>query len=531
MQAARRRYRYAQVHLALAEATLLPLSALRAGGGPGGTVLGPDVAARSFTGSASPYAVTAVLGGADYTGPVRFASGQPWFDVTHPSFAGGAKGDGKADDTAAIQAAITAANTAGGGVVFFPQGSYRITTSLTLVPQVILQGIGRGSILKPTAAVGANGALQFLAGEISTGGISIRDLHITGPAGGAVNSAISLQHLTDVEIKNVVIDGTFGVDGIHWFDVEDSWIVECFFNISGNGTVAVNLLSTSNNVDIRDCIFVADGATSMNGVVMAAGLAQVMIEGCDFEGSSSGNVAIQAGGTQNVSIRGNFFENWTGACIAANVATAAAALVIRDNIMSALAAAAADIILTSAGPNDHVTVEDNTFALLGNAGQTAIGILAGTTTNLYIRGNRSTGATSQFLSINGVVQQQTDLITVSGVQITGTGNTRSRFLRPVQSPAFAANLAVDATLGEHVFVSGLTGNITIGAPSNGDIGQELTFNFIQDGTGGRTVTWNPVFIRVAWSDAGNAANARSSIRFVCFDRINWLQCGAQKGWS
>src|SRR5205823_7338982 len=47
----------------------------------------------------------------------------------------GAVGDGVADDTAAVQAAIDAANStagalAGGGIVFFPLGSYLISASL-----------------------------------------------------------------------------------------------------------------------------------------------------------------------------------------------------------------------------------------------------------------------------------------------------------------------------------------------------------------------------------------------------------------
>ena len=41
----------------------------------------------------------------------------------------GAVGNDSTDDTAAIQAAVDAANTAGGGIVFFPQGVYKIQTN------------------------------------------------------------------------------------------------------------------------------------------------------------------------------------------------------------------------------------------------------------------------------------------------------------------------------------------------------------------------------------------------------------------
>lgn len=41
----------------------------------------------------------------------------------------GAVGDGSTDDTAACQAAIDACNTAGGGVVYFPAGTYKLVTN------------------------------------------------------------------------------------------------------------------------------------------------------------------------------------------------------------------------------------------------------------------------------------------------------------------------------------------------------------------------------------------------------------------
>jgi hypothetical protein len=56
----------------------------------------------------------------------------------------GAAGDGTADDTAEIQAAIDAAETAGGGVVFFPAGSYKTSTPLVVDgDSITFQGVGR----------------------------------------------------------------------------------------------------------------------------------------------------------------------------------------------------------------------------------------------------------------------------------------------------------------------------------------------------------------------------------------------------
>jgi hypothetical protein len=54
----------------------------------------------------------------------------------------GAVGDGVTDDTAAIQAAVDAAYTAGGGTVFAPRGTYKITGTLTMKENVRLMGAG-----------------------------------------------------------------------------------------------------------------------------------------------------------------------------------------------------------------------------------------------------------------------------------------------------------------------------------------------------------------------------------------------------
>jgi len=67
----------------------------------------------------------------------------------------GATGDGSTDDATAIQAAIDAANTAGGGNIYFPTGTYNFGSGLTMKPEVRLVGANRqNTILQYTPSSG-----------------------------------------------------------------------------------------------------------------------------------------------------------------------------------------------------------------------------------------------------------------------------------------------------------------------------------------------------------------------------------------
>lgn len=88
----------------------------------------------------------------------------------------------------------------------------------------------------------------------------------------------------------------------------------------------------------------------------------------------------------------------------------------------------------------------------------------------------------------------------------------------------AATIAVDASKGRAYAVT-LAGNRTMGAPTNPRTGQRISFEIIQDGTGGRTLAWNAAF-KHAWVDTGNTLSKRSTIDFR-YNGANWVQVGAQ----
>jgi hypothetical protein len=76
----------------------------------------------------------------------------PFINVKDPPYS--AKGDGSTDDTAAIQSAIDAVaatvSNAAGGTVFFPKGTYMVSTAsgspLQIYANVRLLGQGKASV-------------------------------------------------------------------------------------------------------------------------------------------------------------------------------------------------------------------------------------------------------------------------------------------------------------------------------------------------------------------------------------------------
>ena len=103
----------------------------------------------------------------------------------------GAIGNGITDDTSAIQATINAVNVAGGGEVFFPRGTYKITSALVMdtgiyTQGISLRGVGRNSIISQTGA--GQDAIKFSTTQFLQNS-SLRDLQIitSATAGHCVN--------------------------------------------------------------------------------------------------------------------------------------------------------------------------------------------------------------------------------------------------------------------------------------------------------------------------------------------------------
>lgn len=129
----------------------------------------------------------------------------------------GAKGDGSTDDTSAISATITACLAGGGGVVFFPAGTYITSSQVTIGGNnVTLMGTGIGSVVK------AKSTADFTLMLYATGrtGLCIKDMVFDANQASRVGiltgigGAISLSTCTDCFVINVIVKNTIGYTAI-----------------------------------------------------------------------------------------------------------------------------------------------------------------------------------------------------------------------------------------------------------------------------------------------------------------------------
>jgi pectate lyase-like protein len=215
----------------------------------------------------------------------------------------GAAGNGVADDTSEIQAAITASPSTG-GTVYFPPGTYRLSSALVLKSNLVLMGAG------PTMSVlQGNGAITILTKFVSSDGATITDLTIQGlgfdlNGYNATNFSYGIA-INTTTVRRIRIIGNRFFDSAYpgdanvlqreWILVlpaEDVWIENNDLSHGGRihfgggtgGAVTRNVWVTNNKID-----FVND-----NGITFPM----------------NGSVAIPTGAiTEKVFITGNSIKN------------------------------------------------------------------------------------------------------------------------------------------------------------------------------------------------------------------------------
>lgn len=149
----------------------------------------------------------------------------------------GAVGDGVVNDLSAVQAAINAANAAGGGVVFFPKGTYLLNGSLTTYSTVTLQGYAADlTILKEQSS-----SASMLTGSAPA---AIRDLSFRFVAATYTGNLMSFSGPAPgtCVIERVLLDSV----------AQNTMSTGIFFNFTGAGVQALTLVVRDSTLYLGD---------------------------------------------------------------------------------------------------------------------------------------------------------------------------------------------------------------------------------------------------------------------------------------
>jgi hypothetical protein len=223
----------------------------------------------------------------------------------------GAVGDGATDDTTAIQAASTACNAAGGGILYFPIGTYLISGAVTVTRLVNVLGAGANvttitaASIQPFKVVGAT--LSWAGNTIQDIGFQTVDVYL----GTLVTDFGTGAQIINCLFRNCTYSIYFG------FNCFFTRVERCEFVDSTYGSfVDQGTAGTTSGAMMRwrDCEFHDSGSTGLSHVgICLSGAAisgyDLYVNDCEFERLTIGAVQV-IGGTNRayLSLRDIHFE-------------------------------------------------------------------------------------------------------------------------------------------------------------------------------------------------------------------------------
>lgn len=276
----------------------------------------------------------------------------------------GAVGDGVADDTAAIQAAITNAKNANGGTVYFPAGTYRCASQLTIATATGVRLLGEGG---STQTVGGSTLLYV--------GTATPFINISGP------SAVASIERMNVAYSSASFTGTLVAVAAGGFYLLESGLL-------GRGSSSAQYLLTLNastDTQIQNSYFDFAATAILGQSIDGVSWANAMrVHGNRFGGGITANSIRNAG--QGWDISGNDFEAGTSTFTSAILQDTTApgiGISIRGNWFGDVVGIATLNWIQVTGQGYHISAN---YINCGNVG-TAIRAV-GTTSGLTVEGNQ-----------------------------------------------------------------------------------------------------------------------------------------------
>jgi hypothetical protein len=192
----------------------------------------------------------------------------------------GAKGDNVTDDTAACQAAINAVAAAGGGIVYFPMGSYSISRLNITGNQITLLGSNRGSYLNSNDNVNS---VIYIGSSISN--TQIKDLGFSTKT-GTVRTGGDFIWSYGNEVSVINCRFIKGNNGIYFGSSSSKCLIDncSFLNFDNNNSGSViAIVSSGSNFIINSCFIdnTSDAVGPDSGIYIGRGR-DITISNCNI---------------------------------------------------------------------------------------------------------------------------------------------------------------------------------------------------------------------------------------------------------
>lgn len=438
----------------------------------------------------------------------------------------GAVLDDTTNDATAIQDAITAAAGAGGGVVLIPGRAYVGTSTLTMpAAPVSIMGLGWEASWLRRASSATNPLLDYSGTATGGGGHRYHQgLHNISLRGGGSSGTLLRAYYADrLRLTDVFFYDSVGI-GCDLVEVWDSRFTRCAWNaVGGLASDTPGANSAKPQVWIRNSAAASEFGNGTDNSNM------IWFTDCHWEDFASGALWIERGHSANTSnpngifITHGKFETHRVRNIPVVVGDQASLVHFRDcdvvmgtfhsgtttPVPGMLVGGVTNIVLDGIRfvGGDAVQSMSNGIEIYGQTGG------AYAIQSISHEGQNPTNALVSFGGLLG-------LFDVGAVASSATAALFAGSHPESHSVTYAASITPAITAKRTTKRVTLTGNITINAPAGGFPGARLTLDFLQDATGGRTVTFNAAF-KATWTPT-TTANKRNTITFE-YDGTNWVQ--------
>lgn len=445
----------------------------------------------------------------------------------------GAVGDGVTDDTIPCNTALAKLIADKGGVLIFPPGDYAVDNlvlnqdlNTAIVKDMVIRGYGARLIpFTPTPVAGA--ILTISANDAVWRGFSMYGLSFQNGYDGLV-----------VDGK-LVTDNSFFYD-FHFVDVSSKFnsnnqikFTGHYFEghlvrpvIQGTVTSAENLLFEEIPNTSPGDITIEDANSRSGDIGMSFEISHYLVMGGTFLTAQRWGIwSDSANGA--VYIKPHLENNWRSANLPAHADWLTATVY---NLNDQRREGGTNYIATALHTGNPSTVfatdyDNGWWEMEGGAGlrvsnQATLINVHGTTVDnqkyiidaftnsrMTIFPDTARGKVYKYATISGtgvIFSDGLDHDNTGSVQVVGSNSigqfTAVGHASKVDVRSYAASMTPDHTVGYDFYPGKLTGNITINAPDTGAgsdtnaNGSVMTVCLRQDGGGGNTVTWDPVYL-------------------------------------